>query len=137
MATATCIAASEPVTTAPEWHPAGQNLRELALPLRLMLSTGTSVAIATVVSARGPVLRPPGTVLVTSKSGQTIGFNPAGPLDRAIRDLTAEVLATGHHRLASLEIDADAASYIGLSGAASMPTRLLNSCNPVSHAITR
>lgn len=117
MATAPCSIASEPAATEPEWPRSGQNLRDLALPLRLMLSTGTPVAIATVVSARGPAPRRPGTVLVTSQSGQTIGFNPAGPLDRAIRDLATAALATGHPRLASLQIDADAASYIGLSGA--------------------
>jgi xanthine dehydrogenase accessory factor len=88
--------------------------------LRIMLTAGVSFAIATVVGAHGTVLRRPGTVLVISESGETIGFNPAGPLDGAIRDLAAAALATGQDQLGHLEIDRDAASYIGLSGAASL-----------------
>ena len=39
--------------------------------------------------ARGAVVRRPGTVLAVTEAGQIIGFNPAGPLDRAIPDLAA------------------------------------------------
>jgi xanthine/CO dehydrogenase XdhC/CoxF family maturation factor len=65
-------------------------------------------------------VRRPGTVLVVTEAGQTIGSNPAGPLDGAIRDLAAEALATGQARLEHLRIDADAASYVGLSGEISL-----------------
>ena len=85
-----------------------------------MVSSGASIAIATVVSAHGTVLRQPGTVVVVGESGETIGFNPAGPFDGAIRDLAAQALATGQDRLQRLEIEYDAASYIGLSGGASL-----------------
>src|SRR5262249_25442415 len=43
-----------------------------------------------------------------------------GPLDGAIRELAAQALATGRDRLQRLEIEPDAASYIGLSGGASL-----------------
>ena len=119
-APASRTAASDPVITEPEWPPGGQDLRDVALRLRLMLTSDTSVAIATVVGTGGTALRRPGTVVVVSESGQTIGFNPAGPLDGAIRDLAAEVLATGQDRLERLDIDHEAASYIGLSGAVSL-----------------
>lgn len=114
-----CIVPSHPGITEPEWLRAGQDLRDVALRLRLMLSS-TSIAIATVVTAHGTVLRPPGTVVVIGESGETIGFNRAGPLDGAIRDLAAQALATGRDRLQRLEIEPDAASYIGLSGGASL-----------------
>jgi xanthine/CO dehydrogenase XdhC/CoxF family maturation factor len=106
--------------TGPERRPGGRDLREVALQLRFMLNSGTSFAIATVVDARGIVLRRPGTVVVISEPGQTIGFNPAGPLDQAIRDLAAEALTTGQDRLERLAIDHEAASYIGLSGEVSL-----------------
>jgi xanthine dehydrogenase accessory factor len=115
-----CIVASHPGVAQPEWLRPGQNLRDVALRLRLMLSSGTSIAIATVVGARGTVLRPPGTVVVIGESGETIGFNPAGPFDGAIRDLAAHALTTGRDRLQRLEIEHDAASYIGLSGGVSL-----------------
>jgi xanthine/CO dehydrogenase XdhC/CoxF family maturation factor len=92
----------------------------VALQLRLMLNSGISFAIATVVDARGTALRRSGTVVVISEPGQTIGFNPAGPLDEAIRTLAAEALTTGQDRLERLEIDQEAASYIGLSGGVSL-----------------
>jgi hypothetical protein len=120
MMTTSCLCAGDPDTEAPEWLPAGQDLREVIAQLRLMLTAGISFAVATVVGAHGTVLRPPGSVLVISESGETIGFNPAGPLDGAIRDLAAAALATGQDQLGHLEIDRDAASYIGLSGAASL-----------------
>jgi hypothetical protein len=106
--------------TEPEWRPAGYDLRDVAPQLRFLLASGTSIAIATVLDARGTALRRPGTVVVTSESGQTIGFNPAGPLDGAIRELAAEALATGQDQLERLEIDHEAASYIGLSGGVSL-----------------
>jgi hypothetical protein len=109
-------AASDPGITEPEWLPAGQDLQDVAPQLRLLLASGTSFAIATVLDARGTALRRPGTVIVVSQSGQAIGFNPAGPLDGAIRELAAEALATGHDQLERLEIDREAASYIGPSG---------------------
>jgi len=68
--------ASDLDTTEPEWVPAGQALQDVLVQLRLMLAAGTSFAIATVVGAHGTVLRQPGTVLVISESGETIGFNP-------------------------------------------------------------
>src|SRR5215470_756846 len=114
-----CIVPSHLDITEPEWPGAGQDLRDVALRLRLMLSS-TSIAIATVVSTHGTVLRPPGTMVVIGESGETIGFNPAGPLDGAIRELAAQALATGRDRLQRLEIEPDAASYIGLSGGASL-----------------
>jgi xanthine/CO dehydrogenase XdhC/CoxF family maturation factor len=98
----------------------GPGWQDVALQLRLLLSRSTSLAIATVVGARGPVVRQPGTVLVLTEAGQTIGFNPAGPLDGAIRDLAAEALATGQDRLECLPIEADAAAYIGRSGQISL-----------------
>ena len=113
-------AASDPVSTEPEWPPYGQDLRDVALRLRLILTSGTSVAIATVVGAGGTALRRPGTVVVVSESGETLGFNPAGPLDGAIRDLADQVLTAGQDRLERLDIDHEAASYIGLSGEVSL-----------------
>jgi xanthine/CO dehydrogenase XdhC/CoxF family maturation factor len=103
-----------------QWAPAGQGWQDVALQLRLLLSCGTSLAIATVVGAHGTIVRRPGTVLVVTEAGQTIGFNPAGPLDGAIRDLAAEALATGRDRLQRLRIEQDAAGYIGLSGEISL-----------------
>ena len=113
-------AASGPGIAEPEQPPDGHDLREVALQLRLMLTSGTSAAIATVVGAGGTALRRPGTVVIISQSGQTIGFNPAGALDGAIRALAAEALATGQDRLERLDIDHEAASYIGLSGGVSL-----------------
>jgi xanthine/CO dehydrogenase XdhC/CoxF family maturation factor len=114
------IPASDLGTGEPEWLHGGQDLRDVALQLRLMLNGGTSFAIATVVGAYGTALRRPGTVVVISQSGETIGVNPAGPLDRAITDLAATVLTTGQDRLDRLDIDHEAASYIGLSGGVSL-----------------
>ena len=120
MATSTCIPASEPDITDPEGPAPRPDLREVALQLRLLLSLGISFALATVVSVTGAAVRRAGTVMVLTESGQAIGFRPAGCLDGAIRDLAAEVLSTGQDRLEHLEIDAEAASYIGLSGRVSL-----------------
>jgi xanthine dehydrogenase accessory factor len=109
-----------PGSAATEWTPVGQDLRDVAPYLRLLLRSGISFAIATVLDASGVIVRSPGTVLVISEAGDTIGFNPAGPVDRAIRDLAARTLMTGHDRPDRLEIEQDAASYIGLSGAVSL-----------------
>lgn len=79
MSEAACPPTSDPGIVEPEWLPAGQNLRDVALQLPLLLNGGFSLAIATIVGAHGTLLRQPGTVLVISESGQTIGFNPAGP----------------------------------------------------------
>ena len=87
-----CDLASDPGTAEPQRAPAGQDWQDVALPLRLLLGRGPWLAIATVVGARGAVVRRPGTVLAVTEAGQIIGFNPAGPLDRAIPDLAA------HHR---------------------------------------
>jgi xanthine/CO dehydrogenase XdhC/CoxF family maturation factor len=111
-----CMPTSLLATTDPEPPPPGQDLRDTALQLRLLLGLGTSLAIATVLCAQGAAIRRTGTVLAVSTSGQTIGFNPAGPLDGAIRKLATEALLTGQERLERLEIDAEAASYIGLTG---------------------
>jgi len=120
MAQAACDPASDLGTAEPQRAPAGQDWQDAALQLRLLLSCGTPLAIATIVGTRGTVIRRPGTVLAVSQAGQTIGFNPAGPLDRAIRDLAAQALATGQDRLQRLRIEKDAAGYIGLSGPISM-----------------
>lgn len=114
------ILASDPGISEQEWPPGGLDLQDVALRLRLLLTNGISVAIATVVGARGTSLRRPGTVVVISQSGETIGANPAGPLDGAITDLAAEALRTGQDRLERLDIDHEAASYIGLSGEVSL-----------------
>jgi hypothetical protein len=95
----------DPGTGEPDWLPGGQDLLDVALQPRLILNSGTSFAIATVVGAHGTALRRPGTVVVISQSGQTIGVNPAGPLDKAITDLAATVLRTGQDRLERLDID--------------------------------
>ena len=111
-----CDLTSDRDTAELEWEPTGQDWQDVALQLRLLLSRGTSLAIATVVSTSGAAVRPPGTVLVITDAGEIIGFNPAGPLDQTIRDLAAEALATGQERLEHLQIEEDAAAYIGLSG---------------------
>lgn len=126
MAMTTCIPASAPGIAEPEWLPGGQDLRDVALQLRLLLSRGIPVAIATVVGARGTEVRRPGTVVVITGSGQAIGFNPAGPLDGAIRDLAAKALTTGRAQLQRLEIDKDAASYIGLAGDVSLDVHAMH-----------
>ena len=69
---------------------------------------------------QGAAIRRTGTVLALSTSGQTVGFNPAGPLDGAIRKLADEALLTGQERLERLDIAAEAASYIGLTGSADL-----------------
>ena len=120
VASARPAASSGPGSAEPDWPPGGRGLRDMALPLRLMLASGTPLAIATVVGARGTALRRPGTVVVVSESGETLGFNPSGPLDKAIRDLTAGALAAGQDRLERLDIDHEAASYVGLSGGVSL-----------------
>jgi xanthine dehydrogenase accessory factor len=114
------IPGSDLGTGEPEWLRGGQDLRDVALQLRLMLNSGTSFAIATVVRTCGTALRRPGTVVVISQSGETIGVNPAGPLDGAITDLAAAALTTGQDRLERLDIDPEAAGYIGLSGGVSL-----------------
>jgi xanthine/CO dehydrogenase XdhC/CoxF family maturation factor len=103
-----------------EREPAGQDWQDVALQLRLLLSRGASLAIATVVGASAAAVRPPGTVLVITDAGDIIGFDPAGPLDRAVRDLVSEALTTGQDRLEHLQIEEDAAAYIGLSGEISL-----------------
>ena len=65
-------------------------------------------------------MRPPGTVLAVTEAGQIIGFNPAGPLDRAIPDLAAQALATGQNRFRRLRIEKNAVGYIGLPGQISL-----------------
>jgi xanthine dehydrogenase accessory factor len=72
------------------------------------------------VGTRGTALLRPGTVVTLSESGQAIGVTPAGPLDGAMTDLAAEALRTGRDRLARLDIDHEAVSYIGLSGGVSL-----------------
>jgi hypothetical protein len=67
-------------------------------------------------AGRAAVVRRPGTVLAVTEAGQIIGFNPAGPLDRAIPDLAAQELATGQNRLRRLRIEKDAAGCTGLPG---------------------
>lgn len=111
-----CDLTSDLDTAGLEREPARQDWQDVALQLRLLLSRGTSLAIATVVGASGAAVRPPGTVLVITDAGELIGFDPAGPLDRAVRGLAAEALATGHDRLEHLQIEEDAAAYIGLPG---------------------
>ena len=59
-------------------------------------------------------MRRPGTVLAVTEAGQIIGFNPAGPLDRATPDLAVQALATGQGRLRSLRIEKDAVSYTSI-----------------------
>lgn len=124
MSTSTCIQADTPHAAAQERPPSGQDLRDLAFPLRLWLSLGTSFAIATVVSARGATVRGTGTVTAVSQSGQTVGFNPRGSFDGAIRELAAEALATGQDSLQCLGADAEAASYIGLAGHVSLQVHI-------------
>jgi hypothetical protein len=63
-------------TAEPQWASEGPGWQDVALPFRFLLSRGTSLAIATVVGARGPVVRRPGTVLVLTEAGQTIGVPP-------------------------------------------------------------
>lgn len=123
----------------PEWAPADQDWQNVALQLRLLLNCGTSLAIATVLDAHGTAVRRPGTVLVVTEAGQTIGFNPAGPLDGAIRDLAAEALATGRDRLECLRIEQDAAGYIGLSGEISLDVHAMrvDAADPASGAMLR
>lgn len=134
-----CDPASDLDTAEPERAPEGPGWQDVALQLRLLLSRGTSLAIATVVGARGPVVRQPGTVLVLTEAGQTIGFNPAGPLDAAIRDLAAEALATGQDRLERLRIEDDAAAYIGLSGQISLDVHAMrvDAADPAFGAMLR
>jgi xanthine dehydrogenase accessory factor len=124
MAASTCILTSEPDSTDPEGPAPRPDLRDVALQLRLLLSLGVSFAVATVLSVTGPAVRRAGTVVVVTESGQTIGFRPEGCLDGAIRDLAAEVVSTGQDRLEQLEIDAEAASYIGLSGRVSLQVHI-------------
>jgi hypothetical protein len=134
-----CDLTSDLDTAEPEWAPEGPGWQDVALQLRLLLSRGTSLAIATVVAARGPVVRQPGTVLVLTEAGQTIGFDPAGPLDGAIRDLAAEALATGQDRLECLRIEADAAAYIGRSGQISLEVHAMrmDAADPTFGAMLR
>ena len=124
MTTSVCVRPASPDAIDQERPLSGQDLRDLAFSLRLWQSLGTSFAIATVVSAQGAALRRTGSVMAVSQSGQTIGFNPAGSLDGAIRELAAEVLATGQDRVECLEVDAEAASYIGLSGQVSLQVHI-------------
>lgn len=109
---------------------AAPGISDVALRLRLLLLRGSSFALATVVGAHGVVVRRVGTVLVVPESGETIGFSPRGCLDGAIRDLAAEVLATGASRLERFEIDQDAAGYIGLSGRISLEVHAMRVTAP-------
>ncbi len=120
MSTSTCSQIGKADAAGQEMPPAGHDLRELALPLRLWMSLGSSFAIATVVSAQGAAVRRTGTVIAVSQSGQTLGFRPGGSLDGAIRDLAAEALESGQDRFQCLRVDAEAASYIGLAGHVSL-----------------
>jgi xanthine/CO dehydrogenase XdhC/CoxF family maturation factor len=85
-----------------------------------LLHLGISCALATVVTVQGVVLRKVGAVLVAGESGESIGVNPDGCLDRAIHELASQVLSTGADRLERYEIDEDIAGYIGLSGRISL-----------------
>jgi xanthine dehydrogenase accessory factor len=98
----------------------GQNIRETGLLLRCLLHGGISFGLATVVGAQGVILRKVGAVMIATGSGESIGMNRAGCLDRAIHELAAQALATGADRLERYEIDQDAASYFGLSGKISL-----------------
>ena len=109
---------------------AAPGISDVALRLRLLLLRRSSFALATVVGAQGVVMRQVGTVLVVPESGEAIGFSPRGCLDGAIRDLAAEVLATGTSRLERFEIDPDAASYIGLSGQISLQVHAMRVTAP-------
>ena len=114
-----CDLASDPGTAEPQRAPAGQDWQDVALPLRLLLGRGPGWRSRRS-WARGAVVRRPGTVLAVTEAGQIIGFNPAGPLDRAIPDLAAQALATGQNRLRRLRIEKGAAGYTGLSGQISL-----------------
>jgi hypothetical protein len=46
-----------------QWAPEGLDWQDVALQLRLLLGRGISLAIATVLAARGAAVRQPGTVL--------------------------------------------------------------------------
>jgi hypothetical protein len=62
------IPASDLGTGEAEWLPGGQDLRDVALQPRLMLNSGTSFAIATVLGAHGTALR-------TASPGGSAGRN--------------------------------------------------------------
>jgi len=93
-----------------------QDIREVALELRLLLHRGVSFALATVVGVQGIALRRVGAVLVAAESGESIGFRRDGCLDRAVHELAVQVLSSGADQVQRYEIDAEAASYVGLSG---------------------
>jgi xanthine dehydrogenase accessory factor len=90
-----------------------------------LLHRGISFALATVVGAHGVVLRKVGAVMVASESGESIGVNRDGCLDRAIWKLATQVLSTGAARFERYEIDEDAVSYIGLSGRISLDVHVM------------
>jgi xanthine/CO dehydrogenase XdhC/CoxF family maturation factor len=119
------IMSPEPPVTDLDSLTQGQNIRDIGLQLRFMLHRGISCALATVVGVRGVVLRKAGAVMVVGESGESIGVNPDGCLDRAIQQLAAQVLSTGADRLERYEIDEDAAGYIGLSGRISLDVHLM------------
>ena len=114
------IMSPEPPATDLDSLTQGQNIRQMALQLRSLLHRDISFALATVVGAQGVALRKVGAVMVASETGASIGVNRDGCLDRAIRELAAQVLLTGADRLERYEIDEDAAGYIGLSGKISL-----------------
>ena len=91
MAQTQCNPSSDPPSL--PWARAGQDWQNVALQLRLLLSCGISVPIAAVVGARSRHTAP-WHVLVVTEARQTLGFNAAGPLDWAIRDLADQALAT-------------------------------------------
>jgi hypothetical protein len=78
MAQTQCNPSSDPGTAELPWARAGQDWQDVALQLRLLLSRGISLAIATVVGARGAVIRRPGTVLVVTEARQTVGSTRPG-----------------------------------------------------------
>jgi xanthine dehydrogenase accessory factor len=88
----------------PDVLPGGQNIRDVALQLRLLLHRGISFALATVLGVQGVALRRIGAVLVATESGESIGFNRESCLDRAIQDLATQVLSTGADRIERHEI---------------------------------
>jgi xanthine/CO dehydrogenase XdhC/CoxF family maturation factor len=106
----------EPLVTDLDSLTQDQNIREKGLHLRCLLHRGISCALATVVGVQGVVVRKVGAVLVGGESGESVGVNPDGCLDRAIHELATQVLSTGADRLERYEIDEDIAGYMGCPG---------------------
>jgi hypothetical protein len=72
----------------------------VALQLRLLLSRGTWVAIATVINARGAVVLRPGTVLVVTEAGENIGSTWTSRSTRPSRAVATSGIAVSGLRLA-------------------------------------